>query len=306
MTGMTATLTRQPSGAPASIGGQFKTHARSECVAYLENPRVPREVFSVACAVADKFVPSGSLQPEFTHDGTINMRELSGDINYTLTLDEDGIPTEVTIGGERARFGSAAFRAAEEAAYGALDKPLPAEHDRNNRHIGLLVDRARDTIFTASRNYNGDPGDPAVETADIQVGTSADGKPCFVELRMEFRSGPSRNQDLETVDGIWGFSMSGTEGRGRNATCGQIRDIIRDCKPRKGVDVEKLVDVWDRNHLNTLNAGTEKQMVVSRAGGTPENDNGYKYGSDWLSRQVSADDIDDAIRIMESGKKRVS
>lgn len=94
----------------------------------------------------------------------------------------------------------------------------------------------------------------------------------------------------------------------------QISDIIRPIFP----ELTLLCDLWDRCHLNDLNAGTTTQSEAVDAGlaklGAKYDydaalailgeaglivDRGYKYGSAWLARKISDDDMKTIRAIME-------
>ena len=79
----------------------------------------------------------------------------------------------------------------------------------------------------------------------------------------------------------------------------------------------RIVGLWKRNHLNDMNAGTPKQEAeVKRWLGEEHRrydygevcehlksvglyeDNGYKYGSSWLYREISAEDLASIKEIM--------
>ena len=94
---------------------------------------------------------------------------------------------------------------------------------------------------------------------------------------------------------------------------GELRKLIDDkpCILRFSVaDVVKLCDIWDRWHLNDLRAGTQRQEDALRKyyETNPQKhsydeaceylsgvgllvDNGYKYGSSWLTEEVPQDVI---------------
>lgn len=86
------------------------------------------------------------------------------------------------------------------------------------------------------------------------------------------------------------FSMSGQHGGG----CGQCQDSI---KPKNEAQ-KKLIDIWEKYHLNDIHAGTKKQeKAIEKCKSKDYNtqikflksqklyiDEGYKYGSGWLTR----------------------
>lgn len=62
-----------------------------------------------------------------------------------------------------------------------------------------------------------------------------------------------------------------------------------------------IMGLWERNHLNDMNAGCEHQREMKR-----NNDNiespcpvcGYRYGSAWLYRPISDDDMHEIKQIL--------
>ena len=117
------------------------------------------------------------------------------------------------------------------------------------------------------------------------------------------------------------LSICGTEGPYPSGNCagatGQIDTLLRPssfnaCAPGWSTEtIDKFLRAWERWHLNDMRAGTPAQMELIREGlrrttspfvpfGYDEQckllkendlliDNGYKYGSSWLSEEVPAD-----------------
>lgn len=82
---------------------------------------------------------------------------------------------------------------------------------------------------------------------------------------------------------------------------GQIHEGMRQYFGDSNESLNKLLDIWERWHLNDMNAGTRAQREVLKdiAVGTPYKtrcdllreaglleDNGYRYGSDWLHENL--------------------
>ena len=267
-------------------------------------------------AIAKRFAPGGHLQPVFNDDGSIDLFETDGKCVYNLGMDEDGLPTSISILGERQRYDSGAFREAENTAYETLGVPYPSNHDRNNRHIGLEVERAGD-LFTPQRLMNGKPGDPYVSTPEIRVGTGPDGERIYASLSLEYVSKTQKNMNLDEVDGTWTFSMQGTEKSktGRELGGGQNVESIRESTGKNGVDTERLAELWERNHLNTMHAGTylQEMEVKGHRNKNPQADytelssvvkdqQGYKYGSSWLYKPVPADELAETIALLKKAQ----
>lgn len=138
----------------------------------------------------------------------------------------------------------------------------------------------------------------------VLLGSGPDGD-VWVEIRWQ-----DRNGGME-------LSLSGVEGPMRSGnckgSCGQIVDHLQIDRYASGWDrstVTRLVEVWDRWHLNRMRAGTPAQQrfleahrdeypgypishydwakaALTRAGLQP--DDGYSYGSKWLSEEVPDD-----------------
>ena len=91
------------------------------------------------------------------------------------------------------------------------------------------------------------------------------------------------------------LSIAGVEGPRRNGnaagSCGQIGlDGVRPAKGWNAGTVRVLRKVWDRWHLNDMNAGCWHQRElgwdVDRHLSKPCPVCGYKYGTAWLSEEV--------------------
>ena len=111
---------------------------------------------------------------------------------------------------------------------------------------------------------------------------------------------------IEIADGR--LSMSGDYGN----SYGQIVDNI---KPKTNAQQE-LVDIWNEWHLNDMHSGTEKQEEALYKHFGNKNvdyveqceylksidlyeDNGYKYGTSWLVRELPEDIVDTLENIIE-------
>jgi len=74
---------------------------------------------------------------------------------------------------------------------------------------------------------------------------------------------------------------------------GQIKGIVRDCEKKKPKKAEKLLDYWDRYHLNEMNAKCVHQMKEEKC---PD---GYKEGTKWLVEPISKGKVDELIEFFE-------
>lgn len=95
--------------------------------------------------------------------------------------------------------------------------------------------------------------------------------------------------------------------------CGQMCDEIGKMFHHNKM-VQRLVNIWEQYHLNDLNAGTinqekalesfeskdyTKQCEYLKSIGLYE-DNGYKYGTAWLFRQIPDEVIDEIKTIINN------
>jgi len=118
----------------------------------------------------------------------------------------------------------------------------------------------------------------------------------------------------ETPDGKPVFTASATAWNSRHTDCvwdGQCIDTFLEICPELGKDKTYMLihDLWKRNHLNDMHAGTERQekaIAEWKAEGNQYNytnacehlkavglydDNGYIYGTAWLYRDIPDDDL---------------
>jgi len=153
-------------------------------------------------------------------------------------------------------------------------------------------------------------------------------KPLFLGLAYPYRGAATRCGIFVTVEVREGGELSITGVIGPNAhggargSAGQIIDSLRKggdvngWKFAEGWDFAKLArlrDIWDRWHLNHMNAGSLVQedhlrgltwdratdgehypwalKVLAEAGLQPDPD-GYSYGSAWVRDEVPADVLD--------------
>lgn len=104
--------------------------------------------------------------------------------------------------------------------------------------------------------------------------------------------------------------------------CGQINDYLKDINKLDsnwtvGM-ITKLSEIWSEWHLNDLNSGTEKQMKWID-NNSPDNrdykhllkimppdilvDDGYKYGSGWIHKEVPADVVEWLKNLPETSRQ---
>ena len=114
--------------------------------------------------------------------------------------------------------------------------------------------------------------------------------------------------EMQLKDGVFTASGSIKNARGTDSISGgqnidEIADMMKGNK-----DVQEIRDLWHKYHLNDMHAGTEKQeeALEKKFGGVNANkydeqvaylksidlyeDNGYRFGSGWLKREIPDDD----------------
>lgn len=289
---------------------------------------------TAARAVAKAFAPNSNLAVAkvMEEDGwSIGLMEENGAIHYKYTPDAEGIPSRVYVAGKPVRYDSDAFRAAEDAALTALGKaPFKDERQRNDRHIEIEMERAlRDGVFTPRPLMNGDKdsGDWHYDTGEfVRLATGPNGERLYAAVSLERVSKLANDINGVTVGTRYDFSMTGDirSKTGAWEGSGQVGDYFYGAEPyKKGsktvdVDPTRVAELWDKNHLNSMNAGTPFQDAwIARRGeelgrklttkealdetpNDPQTD--YKYGSAWLYRDVPADDIAEVLDVMRSAK----
>lgn len=158
---------------------------------------------------------------------------------------------------------------------------------------------------------------------DAYVGRTADGLRMFVtlSLRQDKRKGEATSIEHVKIPRPLTLSvMGGTVDRRRDfESCGQVVDHLRTTVPDPKsswtqADIDSLVAIWERWHLNDLNAGCVHQPPESIVYETnshygyrqPDLENtprcpetGYKWGSDWLAEVVPDDVLVEFHRLMD-------
>ena len=110
------------------------------------------------------------------------------------------------------------------------------------------------------------------------------------------------------------FSVSGRIWNRIKTDClsgGQILDEIKELIPNNET-FNFIFDAWNKYHLNDLNAGTIKQSEALKdfKGDYTQqcdyleslgllSDDGYKYGSAWLFREIPKDDLNKIIELLK-------
>lgn len=293
---------------------------------------------TAARAVAKAFAPNSNLaivkvmETDVDSVGwSIGLMEENGAIHYKYIPDGEGVPSRVYVAGEAIRYDSDAFRAAEDAALTALGKaPFKDERERNDRHIEIEAERAiRDGLFTPRPLMNGDKdsGDWHYDTGEfVRLATGPNGERLYAAVSLERVSKPATDINGVTVGTRYDFSMTGDirSKTGAWEGSGQVGDYFYGAEPyKKGsktvdVDPTRVAELWDKNHLNGMNAGTpfqdawiarreeelgRKMTTAERLDETPNDpQTNYKYGRAWLYRDVPADDIAEVLDVVRSAK----
>ncbi len=292
---------------------------------------------TAAHAVAKAFAPNSNLavvkvmETDVDSVGwSIGLMEENGAIHYKYIPDATGVPSRVYVAGEAARYDSPAFRAAEDAAQEALGMPaFKNERERNDRHLEIEMERAvRDGVVAPQRRMNGSEvaGDWHWGTEELRLATGPNGERISASVRIERVTKPGKDVDGNDVAVRYDFAMQGSvkDSKGREESGGQVGDYLYGADPyKKGkqtvdADLTRVAELWDKNHLNSLNAGTPSQQAwIARReeeigrklttnellDETPRDaQTDYKYGSGWLYRDVSADDIAEVLDVMRSAK----
>lgn len=133
-----------------------------------------------------------------------------------------------------------------------------------------------------------------------------------VELEIELRTDEKGRPVFAAEGGIWNAS------RTDYYICGQcIDDILVLCPVlRKNKLYMKIFELWRRNHLNDMKAGTPKQTAIVQEWLDKGHrfdfdevckmlrkrrcytDHGYRYGSSWLYHEISAEDLAEIEKLL--------
>lgn len=297
------------------------------------------EEITAAQGVAKAFAPNSNLAivkvMETDTDSvgwSIGLMEENGAIHYKYIPDGEGVPSRVYVAGEAVRYDSDAFRAAEDGARDALGlPPFADERARNDRHVEIEAERAiRNGVLVPSKLMNGvkEAGDWSYQTPDLtRIATGPNGERLSVGVSLERVSKLANDINGVTVNKRYDFSMTGDirSKTGAWEGGGQVGDYLygsEPYKPKSGaavdVDPTRLAELWEKNHLNGLNAGTpyqdawiakreetlgRKLTTAERLDETPNDpQTDYKYGRAWLYRDVPADDIAEVLDVMRSAQ----
>lgn len=110
--------------------------------------------------------------------------------------------------------------------------------------------------------------------------------------------------------------VSGSHGYGGQCQNSIAEDFIgthSNLSNEKQAMLGRLIEIWDRYHLNDMNAGTEKQMKALKGKNLSyENaleylesinlkiDDGYKYGTAWLFEEIPSSVLKEVEEIIEN------
>lgn len=142
----------------------------------------------------------------------------------------------------------------------------------------------------------------------------------ILKEKLEFHDKNGNLAELKIEIKAGKLSISGKIGGG----CGQCQDSIKPANTEQF----RLLEIWDKWHLNDMHAGTEKQEEAVKAwlkkgnkydytkvchhlrGKQLQTDNGYKYGSAWLKRELPSTlyaeltNLCDTIRAQEQKRRK--
>lgn len=131
-----------------------------------------------------------------------------------------------------------------------------------------------------------------------------------VTIEMELKDGR-----FSASGNIWNSKHTDIISGGQNLD--EIKEYLKGNK-----DYERIYNMWQKHHLNDMHAGTEKQeeALNKKFGGVNANkydeqvaylksinlyeDNGYRFGSGWLKRDIPQDDLKEIVGIIRNSNYR--
>lgn len=254
----------------------------------------------------------------------VTVREYNG-VHYIESGDELLGTYDYTYGGtqlevfsetaDKVGYGSSLYRAVEDAerVRNGLP-PFKNERERNDKHIEDEVNRAvADGLLQKGRLMNGkeEAGDWSYHTDLTRIATGPNGERLSAGFSIEKVTKPGKDQNGDDVDVRYDISLAG-DVRSKTGVwegSGQVGDYFYGAEPYKNkhTDPTRLAELWDKNHLNSMHGGTaEQEAWIARRqeelgrklttdellDETPaDSQTGYKYGSSWLYKDVSASEI---------------
>ena len=138
-------------------------------------------------------------------------------------------------------------------------------------------------------------------------------KNCEVEVEIELKENSERKPIFSANAKVWNNTHSAT------LISGQCFDTLYEEAEelRNNETFITIYQLWQRNNLNDMNAGTPAQEELVRKYNRKFNnydydsvckylkdhnlliDNGYKYGSAWLYREISEEDLKMINKLLE-------
>ncbi len=243
--------------------------------------------------------------------------ELLGTYDYTYGGTQLEVFSETA---DKVGYRSSLYRAVEDAERAAAGlPPFKNERERNDKHIEDEVNRAvADGILRKGRPMNGkeENGDWSYNTELTRIATGPNGERISAGFSIEKVTKPGKDTNGDDVAVRYDISLAGDlrSSSGAWEGGGQVGDYLYGAEPYKGTrtDPTQLAELWEKNHLNSMHAGTTEQEAwvarreeeLGRKMTTDErlkdvpadSQTGYKYGSGWLYKDVPADDIADILR----------
>lgn len=219
-----------------------------------------------------------------------------------------------------------------EKEYGELSKKMQAddyyykpEDDRKLKELRAKADseRARQGIDTQEK-YDKLMSEDSDNTDLNKFNDKAKAKFGKIDYNGTGRKVNEVEIEMELKDGVFSASGAIKNARGTDWLSGgqnidEIADMMKDNK-----DVQEIRDLWHKYHLNDMHAGTEKQedALMKKFGNRNASDydkhveylksvglyedDGYKYGTGWLKREIPDDDKRRIISLIDkyNGKNK--
>lgn len=247
--------TGSPSSVTLSAGDNSDGHLGDRLESSL-SPLTDKEA-RAGEAVAKSFAPNSKLFPVKVFDGQttsayrIGLMESNGAIYYSYEADEDGVPVNLDICGERQPYSSSAYRNAEDEAWEANGMPIPDEDTRRARHIEHDVETFRKSVLRRTRAMNGNPdaGDWHYETDDIRLGTGPDKERLYGSFRIERVTKDNATRYDVSYTGVTKSSTGRFESLGQNIDDFENAEPYAKGKKSSDVDPVRYFELWDKNHL---------------------------------------------------------
>jgi hypothetical protein len=154
------------------------------------------------------------------------------------------------------------------------------------------------------------------KSAKLSIETATHKGTLEITLSEQTAHDNSKTIDLKPISGTYyRLSISGStkqKGVRGGESWGQCREAMKEDGLLASKDLSRLAALWERWHLNDLNAGTRKQRAkIRKAGfigdydkqletlGDLATERGYKYGQWWLVEVIPEKVIQEIISLVE-------